>query len=60
MERYVKQEDFSKYEYLMELGNGYESPTKKDIESNRKEGDETGKPQGNEIRQNTESTDFER
>ena len=51
MERYVKQEEnVGKYEYLMELANGYEIPIKKDVESDGNEGGVTGEPQGNKIR----------
>ena len=46
-ERYVKKEENAgKYEYVTELANGYEIPmSKKDAESDGKEGGEKGEPQ---------------
>ena len=54
MESYVKQEEnICKYENLMELANGYEIQViKNDVESDEKEGGETGEPERNKIRRN--------
>ena len=48
---YMKEENYiGKNGNLMKLANGYKILMKKDVESDGKEGGETGEPQGNKIK----------